>query len=187
MGKATAADEPTTSMTREEYHVWAEQQPAGRFERINSAVVARAPERVGHNWRKRRAYEVLDRAVRAAGLPCEAYADGVTVEIGDSDYEPDAMVHCGDRLSDDAIAVPSPIILVEVLSPSTSGIDRAFKLIEYFRLSSLRHYLIVWADKQQIVHHRRGEDGGTQTQSLTGGEIHLDPPGITIAVEEIFA
>ncbi len=97
------------------------------------------------------------------------------------------MVHCGDRLSGDAIAVPSPIIIVEVLSPSTSGIDRALKLIEYFRPSSLRHYLIVWADKQHIVHHRRGEDGGTQTQILTGGEIHFDPPGITIAVEEIFA
>jgi Uma2 family endonuclease len=67
------------------------------------------------------------------------------------------MVHCGDRLSGDAIAVPSPIIIVEVLSPSTSGIDRALKLIEYFRPSSLRHYLIVWADKQHIVHHRRGE------------------------------
>jgi Uma2 family endonuclease len=88
MGKATAADEPTTSMTREEYQVGAEQQPAGRFERISRVVVAMAPERVGHNRRKRRTYEVLDRAVRAEGLPCEAYADGVTVEIGDSDYEP---------------------------------------------------------------------------------------------------
>jgi Uma2 family endonuclease len=74
-------------------------------------------------------------------------------------------------LSDDAIAVPSPIIVVEVLSPSTSGIDRAFKLVEYFRLPSVRHYLIVWADKQQIVHHRYGDDGGTQTQIVTGGEI----------------
>jgi hypothetical protein len=67
MGKATAADEPTTSMTREEYQVGAEQQPAGRFERISRVVVAMAPERVGHNRRKRRTYEVLDRAVRAEG------------------------------------------------------------------------------------------------------------------------
>jgi Uma2 family endonuclease len=187
MGKATAADEPTTAMTREEYRAWAEQQPAGRFERINGVVVAMPPESVGHNHRKFRIAQAMDAAVRSGGLPCEVYTDGITVEVGDSDYEPDAVLHCGDSLSDDAIAVPDQLVIVEVLSPSTSGIDRAFKLVEYFRLPSLRHYLIVWADMQQIVHHRRGEDGGTQTQIVTGGEIRLDPPGITITVEDVYA
>ena len=32
-------------MTREEFLVWAEQQPAGRYERIDGMVVAMAPER----------------------------------------------------------------------------------------------------------------------------------------------
>jgi Uma2 family endonuclease len=98
---------------------------------MNGVVVARAPERIGHNRRKGRAYEVLDRAVRTAGLPCEVYTDGVAVEVGDSDYEPDAVVHCGTRLPDNAIAVPDPIVIVEVLSPSTSAIDRAWKHQEY--------------------------------------------------------
>jgi Uma2 family endonuclease len=79
MGKAPTADEPTSPMTREETRAWAEQQRTGRFERMNGIVVAMAPERVGHNRRKRRAYETLDRAVRAAGLSCEAHTDGITV------------------------------------------------------------------------------------------------------------
>jgi Uma2 family endonuclease len=59
MGKAPTADEPTSPMTREETRAWAEQQRTGRFERMNGIVVAMAPERVGHNRRKRRAYEEL--------------------------------------------------------------------------------------------------------------------------------
>jgi Uma2 family endonuclease len=105
----------------------------------------------------------------------------------DSDYEPDAVVHCGARLPGDAIAIPDPLIIVEVLSPSTSSTDRAWKLREYFKLPSVRHYLIIWADKRQIAHHERGGDGEIETRIVTGGEITLDPPGITIAVEDIYA
>ena len=46
--------------------------------------------------------------------------------------------------------MPDPISIVEVLSPSTSAIDRAWKLQEDFRLPSLCHYLIVWADKDEL-------------------------------------
>jgi Uma2 family endonuclease len=188
MGKAALADdEPVFRMSREEYRAWAERQPTGRFERVAGVVVAMAPERAGHNRRKRRAYEALDRAVRAAGLLCEVYTDGITVEVDDSDYEPDAVLHCGDRLPDDAVAVPNPLLIVEVLSPSTSASDRAWKLREYFRLPSLRHYLIVWSDKQQVVHHRRLDDREIETHTVIGGEIRLYPPGITIAVEDIYS
>jgi Uma2 family endonuclease len=76
---------------------------------------------------------------------------------------------------------------VEVLSPSTSATDRAWKRQEYFRLPSLRHYLIVWADKQQITHHRRGDDDAIETRAVIGGEKRLDPPGITVRVEDIYA
>jgi Uma2 family endonuclease len=185
---STAAGfEPATRMSREEYRAWSERQPTGRFERMNGVVVAMAPERIAHNRRKGRAYGALRNAVRAAGLPCEVYVDGVTIEVGDSDYEPDAVVHCGARLPDDAIAVPDPIIIVEVLSPSTSAIDRAWKLQEYFRLPSLCHYLIVWADRQQVAHHRRTVVGAIETRTVTVGELRLDPPGVTITVEDIYA
>ena len=44
--------EPEAPMTREEFQSWVEQQPAGRFERIDGIVVAMAPERASHNLRK---------------------------------------------------------------------------------------------------------------------------------------
>jgi Uma2 family endonuclease len=184
---ASSAFEPVVGMSRDEYRAWAEQQPAGRFERVNGVVVAMAPERASHNRRKALVWQVLRLAVQAARLPCEVYTDGMTVEVGESDYEPDAVVHCGDKLPDDAVAVPDPLIIVEVLSPSTSATDRAWKLQEYFRLPSLRHYLIVWADKQQVAHHRRDDDGSIETRAVIAGEIRLEPPGITISVEDIYA
>ena len=187
MSNVTAAAEPALSMSREEFRAWAEQQPTGRFERINGIVVAMAPERIGHNNRKALTWLVLRRAIQGAGLPCHAHTDGMTVQVGDSDYEPDGVVYCGPKLPDDAIVVPDPLIIVEVLSPSTSGIDRAFKLVEYFRLPSLQHYLIIWVDKQQVLHHRRADSGSIEDSIITVGPIILDPPGITIFVDDIYA
>ncbi len=184
---ASTAFEPISRMNREEYRTWAEQQTSGRFERVNGVVVAMAPERAGHNLRKALVWQELRRAVQAAGLPCDVYTDGMTVEVGDSDYEPDAIVHFDSKLLDDAVAVPDPLIIVEVLSPSTSATDRAWKLHEYFRLPSLRHYLIVWADRQQIAHHRRGDDGAIETHAITAGELQLEPLGITINIQDIYA
>src|SRR4051794_15536590 len=111
----------------------------------------------------------------------------MTVEVDDSDYEPDAVLHCGDKLLADATVVPDPLVIVEVLSPSISSTDRAWKPGEYFKLPSLRHYLIVWADQQQTAHRRRDDDGQIETRIVTSGEILLEPPGIAIAVVDIYA
>jgi Uma2 family endonuclease len=179
--------EPETRMTREEYRAWAERQPSGRFERIAGIVVAMAPERAAHNLRKASARDALRRAVQAAGLPHQVFTDGMTIEVGESDYDPDAVLRCGERLSSDAIAVPDPLVIVEVLSPTTSGIDRGLKLRDYFTLPSLQHYLIVWPETSRIVHHSRLPTGGLATEVLTAGELRLDPPGITLMVEDFYA
>ena len=117
--------EPVTRMSREEYRAWAKQQNRGRFERVSGVVVAMAPKRANHNLAKGNVRDALRQAVRGACLACQVFADGMTLEVGDSDYEPDCVVRCGgERLAGDAVAVPDPLIVVEVLSPST--IDRAW-------------------------------------------------------------
>ena len=55
--------EPETAMTRDEFLAWVEQQPSGRFERIDGIVVAMAPERASHNRCKGAAHDALRRAV----------------------------------------------------------------------------------------------------------------------------
>lgn len=179
--------EPEARMTRDEYRAWAERQPSHRFERIEGVVVAMAPERAAHNLRKISAMNALRAAVRRAGLSCQVFTDGMTIEVGSSDYDPDAVMRRGDdRLPPDAIAVPDPLVIVEVLSPTTSGVDRGLKLRDYFRVPSVMHYLIVRPETQRVVRHSRRPDGDVATELFTSGEIVLDPPGLTLALDEFY-
>jgi Uma2 family endonuclease len=172
-------------LTREEFHRWAEGK-RGRFERVAGEPVAMSPERVQHVRIKSRIWAALDRAIRTAGLDCEALADGVTIEIdADTDYEPDAVVNCGPRLPPDAIAATNPVIVVEVLSPSTEAVDTSEKLADYFRVPSIQHYLIVRARRQEVIHHRRCGDA-IVSHAINVGAIKLDPPGIVIDVAEVY-
>ena len=142
----------------------------GRFERHSGVVVAMAPsaspmpppEGCHVNTYASPGHPNLNR------LPCEAFPDGAGVEIGeDDDFEPDVMVHCGERLADDETKVPDPLIVVEMLSPSISATDRSKKREKYFRLPTVQHYLIVWADRRtRVVHHRR-TGGGVETTKCT--------------------
>lgn len=175
-------------MSREAYRQWVEEQPGGRFERVEGVVVAMAPERASHVDTKSLAWLTLRRAVAAASLRCHVYADGMTVEVGDSDFEPNVVVRCGPPLPPDAIVVPDPVIVVEVLSPRTQSNDLTRKLAAYFQLPSVRHYLIFWADRPRAIHHRRrDENHGIETRIVTEGEIVLEPPGISIALADIYA
>jgi Uma2 family endonuclease len=179
---------PPLRMSRAEYRRWAEAQPRGRFERVAGEVVAMAPERAAHNRVKARIWRALDAAVRSAGLPCEAFTDGMAVEIGeDYDYEPDALVNCGDPLPADVMAAPNPVVVVEVLSPSTQSTDTGAKLADYFRVPSVQHYLILRADRPQVIHHRRSDDGASiETRVVTESAIRLAPPGIEVAVADFY-
>ncbi|CAN5691602.1 hypothetical protein BH23PSE1_BH23PSE1_01660 [soil metagenome] len=174
--------------TAETFMAWAAEQPRGRFELAGGAIVAMAPERAGHARAKLEAVIALRAAIIARGLRCEAMTDGMSVRIDDQTvYEPDALVRCGPRLPGETVEITDPIVVVEVVSPSSRGIDTGAKLAGYFRLPSLSHYLVVDASAGAVIHHRRDERGRIATQVLHGGALELDPPGLTIGVGEVFA
>jgi Uma2 family endonuclease len=180
-----AHPKPDRYYSREEFRRWYEAQTEGRYERVDGRIVAMAPERGAHLRVKGAIYRALDRAVTAAGVPCQALPDGATVETGDSDYEPDALVNCGDPMADEAVAAPNPVIIVEVLSPGTASTDTGGKLADYFRVSSVAHYLIVHPTRRTVTHHRRTDDG-IDTRIIVNEPITMTPPGIIITAEEIY-
>jgi Uma2 family endonuclease len=186
---AKALDKPPGRMTVDQYLSWAMAQPdRPRYELVGGEVVAMAPERAVHARRKAEIWLALRDGIKAAGLPCEALPDGMTVKIDDhTAYEPDAVVHCGEALADDAVIVPAPVIVVEVLSPSTATRDTGAKLADYFRVASLRHYLIVRTDRPTVIHHRRGGGEVMETRIVTAGAVALDPPGIQLDLDRIYA
>jgi len=174
--------------TVEEYLAWAQtQSDLPRTELINGQIIAMTPERVEHVEIKIAAVIALKRAITRAGVRCHALGDGMTVPIDEhTAYEPDALVYCGERLQRGALSVPDPVIVVEVLSPSTSHTDTSAKLIGYFKLPSVHHYLIIDPNACAVAHHFRAADGTVSCHNVTSGAIRLDPPGLSIDVSEFF-
>ena len=174
-------------MSADEFLVWAEAQE-GRWELQDGALVAMSPERVAHTETKGEVFRSLSAAIVRAGSPCQVLPDGAAVRIADGTvFEPDALVYYGPRLPPDAIEVPNPIVVVEVLSPSTAARDHGVKLTGYFSLPGIVHYLILDPERRVVIHHKRGQDDVIETRILTEGLLRVDPPGLEAPVAEMFA
>jgi Uma2 family endonuclease len=177
---------PQKRMNVDEFLAWAEGKP-GRYELFRGSVYAMTPERVAHAVMKFAVQAALANAIRSRGLPCHMLPDGMTVRVDElTAHEPDALVYCGPSLAPSAIEVPNPVVIVEVLSPSTRHIDAQIKLAGYFRLPSVAHYLVIDPDRPQVIHHARGDDGTILTRIVNEGTIALDPPGIELVVSDIY-
>ena len=173
-------------MTVDEFLTWAEGQP-GRYELFRGTVYAMTPERAVHAEVKFAVQTALARGIRARDLPCHMLPDGMTVRIDETTaYGPDALVYCGPKLPASALEVVNPMIVVEVLSPSSQHIDASFKLAGYFRLPSIAHYLIVDPDRPSVIHHARWSDDTILTRIVRDGVITLDPPGLELALADVY-
>ena len=187
---------PKHRMTADEFLVWAEAQPkeAGKFELIDGEIfVVRGPatmqsERAVHSETKGALYRALHDAIKRAGLSCFVMPDGASIRLSDTRVvEPDALVYCGNRVPRDALHVPDPVIVVEVVSPSSQSVDALVKLKRYFNNPSIIHYLIVITAKKFAVHHQRQSDGKIVSSIYGSGVIRFDPPGIELDLDEVLA
>ena len=173
-------------MTVDQYLAWAQEHP-GRYELYDGIAYAMSPEGAGHAKIKFAVQTALVRGIKASGLPCRMLPDGMTVRVeSKTAYEPDALVYCGQEVEARSLEIPNPIIIVEVLSPTTRRIDTSLKLTGYFKLTSVSHYLVVDPAKWCVLHHRREHNGSIVTHIVSDGSITLDPPGMTITLDEIY-
>lgn len=174
-------------MTSSAFLAWSTTRPRGeRYELVDGEVVVMAPERNRHALVKMDAATEFDRAVRDAGLSCVVFPDGASVVVDERTvYEPDVTVTCATTLDLDAVVVPEPIIVVEVISPRSQAVDTGRKLVGYFSLKSTVHYLVIDSSKLTVTHHHRTADA-IGTRILRSGGLCLDPPGLEINVERLF-
>jgi Uma2 family endonuclease len=188
---------PKHKMTADEFLAWAETLPkeAGKFELWDGEVIVKHgpagqmnAERSQHWEVKGATFAALREAIKRAGLPCFAAIDGASVRLSGSKLvEPDVLVYCGEKVPRDALEVPNPLIVVEVLSPSTGTMDMGAKLQGYLALPSVQHYLLIDPDRALIIHHRRGSGEAIETRIVGGPSLRLDPPGLDLDVSEMLA
>lgn len=124
------------------------------------------------------------------GRGCTVYSSDVRIRVaatGLSTY-PDLSVACGERREDplDPQALAEPVVLVEVLSPSTEAYDRGEKLRHYRQIPSLREVLLVAHDRHQIEIWRRSEDGWGREAVEPGGVAELKSIGCRLEVESLY-
>jgi Uma2 family endonuclease len=100
-------------------------------------------------------------------------------------HEPDALVYWGKKLASSAIEVPNPVVVVEVLSPTTRHIEASAKLAGYFKLPSVHHYLIVDPEKRLVIHHSRSTADLIVTRLARKGTLDLVPPGLKVPVARL--
>lgn len=72
---------------------------------------------------------------------------------------PDAAVFCGQpELTDNQRTLLNPVVIIEVLSPSTRRYDKSDKFMLYRSISTFRDYLLVDSEKVQVQHFRKTEN-----------------------------
>lgn len=179
--------DPKRRKTAEDFIAWAMEQE-GRYELEAGEVIAMAPERMRNLVVKGRVFWAFTDALRNALSPYEALADGGTVRIDPGTvYEPDGMIALRADIDDDSVLAPAPILVFEVTSPSSSARDTHHKLVGYFAIPSLVHYLVIDPQGAPVVHHRRQDDGTILTRIVPSGALVLDPPCISVPIEPFFA
>jgi Uma2 family endonuclease len=89
---------------------------------------------------------------------CEIYSGDMRVRTSStgSYFYPDAVVVCDKPRFEDNVfdTLLNPILVVEVLSPSTEVYDKGEKFAHYQELASLREYLLVSQDRIHVEHFR---------------------------------
>jgi Uma2 family endonuclease len=110
----------------------------------------------------------------------------MTLRVDDETvYEPDALVYCGPEVPNGTIFIENPVIIVEVISPTSEAVDTGDNLVGSFKVPSVTHYLILHPLQRVVTHHARGSGGLIETHVKAAGELHLDPPGLSLTVDAL--
>jgi Uma2 family endonuclease len=112
------------------------------------------------------------------------------VDLGPSTIRfPDVVVDVVAKTRGD-LKASAPVLIVEVLSPSSERIDLGDKAAEYLRLPSLLAYLVFAQDEMKAWVWSRGPNGFPPTcQVLEGSEAvaRIDPLRIDLPFSEVYA
>jgi Uma2 family endonuclease len=164
-------------MTLAEFLEWEEQQPV-RYEFDGVRPVAmtggtRAHARVQRNL-------AISIGGRLRGNPCEFLGSDLKVKTSEDHVRyPDGIVTCspGDNAS---TVVSDPVVIFEVLSPSTAANDRIVKAREYEAMPSVQRYVMLEQDGvSATVYARSGE---TWTHEILIADSILSLPEIDVSL-----
>ncbi len=181
--------QPRKTMTEEEYLAF-ERASETKHEYLRGEIFAMA----GASWKHAR---ILNNSVLAIGRqlrpPCQMASNDVRVKSAATGLYtyPDIIIVCDQpRFIDGKFdTLLNPLILIEVLSPSTEAYDRGKKFGHYRTLESLQEYVLIAQDAPLVEHFARQDDGTWRFAAASGldASVHLPSIGCTLALADIYA
>ena len=169
-------------MTVAEFLAWDDGTDT-RYELMDGRIVAMAPPSTVHATIAQNVGELLNQRTREAP-PCRAMqAAGVALpDEQDTVYIPDVLLTC--EPVERSALVREPRLIVEVLSPSTKGIDQKRKVPAYGRLPTVEEIWLVASDERWVLVWTRAGGtwiagmpsmgGATFRSQVLGGDVALD-------------
>ena len=147
-----------TYLTPEEYLAW-ERKQSFKNEYHNGQIIAMSGASRAHN---RITVDItIQLGNQLMNSECEVFASEMRVRTSPevSYFYPDVIVVCGEqRFEDDTFdTLLNPIVVIEVLSPSTAAFDRGEKFEHYKQLVSLQEYILISQDSVRVEHYCRQE------------------------------
>jgi Uma2 family endonuclease len=178
-------------LRRERDYLAREKEAETKSEFLNGEIIAMAGASPTHIRISVSVTRVLGN--KLLGTSCEPFAQDASVRVVGlspllpNDYTyPDVVVACDAEFEGSHLL--NPVVIIEVLSPSTEIKDRTLKLDAYRKIPSLRDYLLVSQERRRVEHYHKLDDNEWRWRIFddANDEIALDAIGCTLKMSEIY-
>lgn len=175
----------------EEAYLAAEREAATRSEFVGGNILPMAGASEAHRDITTNIASEMHSQFR--GRPCKVWSSETRVNISATGayVYPDIVAICGERLYKDEVrdTLLNPMVVMEVLSPSTERYDWGEKAALYRRLASLTDYVWVAQDKVHVEHYVRQSDDRWLLDEFRDftDVLRLESLGIALSLAEIYA
>ncbi len=176
-------DAATKPMTVAEFLTWDDGTDT-RHELIDGRPVAMAPVAPAHSV----IVANLSHELKARLRSPRYVGSEAGVERPDRDdtfYEADIVVSCT-PIGRGWAAIPDPVVVVEVLSPSTVEHDRGRKACDYSQIESVQAIVLVSSEQRHVVIWRRRGSKWEVEHLIGDAALELEPVGVTIPFAAIY-
>jgi Uma2 family endonuclease len=170
-------------MTLAEFLEW-DDGTDGRYQLLDGVPVMMAPSLEAHGELAAALTIEIGNRVQP---PCRVISEAgiVIADRADTFYVADLAVTCAPREPGRRMVV-EPVLVVEVLSPSTGQVDRWRKVADYRTVPSVQELLVVFSDERRVELQRR-TPGGWRVEDLIGkAEVELSCCSSPIPLDAVY-
>lgn len=136
---------------------------------------------------------VFELTGRLKGTPCRTLSSDMRVKVSATGLQtyPDILIVCGQPEFADGSkdCLTNPVVIIEILSPSTERYDRGMKFRHYQKLPSLKEYVLISQDESVCERFVRQPDDSWNLTTLQGldAELFVGPLPTGVSLRDIYA